>query len=361
MVTWFLLFLFFHAGNLLLGDEGAGPVVYFDAAVPPEEGKPLKRVEGVGMPGGEIRILWYNVENLFHPSDDTISGDDDFTPGGVRHWTRERYRRKITALAKVIIAAGEWEPPELVGLGEIENDLVLDDLVSHPILQSCGYSYLHRDSPDHRGMDVALLYREERFRVLEWSVHGSPSDDLLSSTRDMVHICGIRGRSDTLDLFLVHLISRYSGTGATASYRREQAQSLARLADSIRLRRQHPLVVLAGDFNEEMEGYSMQPLRQVLRNGDSIRSIRLEGTAGSYKYRGVWEGIDRFMVVGEGRRYRFTASILELPVLLAPDEAYGGYKPRRTYVGFTYRGGVSDHLPILLVIRRRPFLIHSGR
>lgn len=322
------------------------------------------------MSGREIRILWYNVENLFHPSDDSIPGDDEFTPGGVRHWTWKRYRDKLTALAKVIIAAGEGEPPELVGLGEVENDSVLADLADHPILRPYGYSFLHRDSPDHRGMDVGLLYRKERFRVLEWKVHGPPPggrfpDTRFRATRDMVHICGIAERSsgngDSLDLFLVHLISRYSGTGATASYRMEQARLLVRLVDSVRLHRRHPLVVMAGDYNEEADGYSMQPLRQPLSCGDSIRAILPEESSGSYKYRGVWERIDRFMVAGETKGYHIEGRILRLPALLTSDEAYGGVKPRRTYVGYSYTGGVSDHLPVLLVIRRRPFLLRSGR
>ncbi|MGM0475331.1 MAG: endonuclease/exonuclease/phosphatase family protein [Bacteroidota bacterium] len=302
--------------------------------------------------GREIRIMWYNVENLFHPSDDSLPGDDEFTPGGARHWTWYRYRNKLTALAKVIIAGGEWEPPALVGLGEIENDSVLDDLVNHPILRSCGYRYLHRESPDHRGMDVALLYREERFRVITWKVHKSPTGDRFSATRDMMHVSGRWGRGDTLDLLLVHLISRYSGTGATAGYRYRQAQQLARLADSVRLKRRHPLVLLAGDFNEEPGGYSLQPLREVSPGRDSIREI-LPAGKGSYKYRGVWEKIDRFMVAGEEHWYRFSGKVLELPALLVPDESYGGDRPDRTYVGYRYRGGVSDHLPIVITIRRR--------
>ena len=351
-------------------------------------------------PAREFRILWYNVENLFHPSDDSIPGDDEFTPAGVRHWTWKRYRQKLTALAKVIIAAGEGEPPELVGLAEVENDSVLADLAGHPILKPYGYRFLHRDGPDHRGMDVAVLCREERFGLLECTFHPPPPDKMFSETREMVHISGTWGRRDTLDLFLVHLISRYSGTGATASYRREQVRLLTWLIDSVLSRRQHAPVVVAGDFNEETDGYAMEPMRQVLSGGDSVRAISpeipsgnsfraispeissgnsfraispespagnsirnigLEGGGGSYKYRGVWEQIDRFMVTGGGGRYRFEGSTLQLPVLLTPDEAYGGIKPRRTYEGFRYAGGVSDHLPVLLVIRRRLFPEGSAR
>jgi hypothetical protein len=247
----------------------------------------------------------------------------------------------------------------VVGLGEIENDLVLDDLVNHPILRSCGYSYLHRDSPDHRGMDVAVLYREKWFRVAGWKVHGSPAGDRLSATRDMMHVCGSWGRGDTLDLLVVHLISRYSGTGATAAYRRRQAQQLDRLIDSVRLKRRHPLVLLAGDFNEEAGGYSLQPLRENSGRKDSVREVITEGT-GSYKYRGVWEKIDRFMVAGEESRYRLSGKVLELPALFTPDEAYGGVRPDRTYVGYRYRGGVSDHLPIVMTLRRRLVPWDSG-
>ncbi|HDS07073.1 MAG TPA: hypothetical protein ENO05_05540, partial [Bacteroides sp.] len=237
-----------------------------------------------GLPQGrELRILWYNVENLFHPSDDSIPGDDEFTPAGVRHWTWKRYRQKLTALAKVIVAAGEGEPPELVGLAEVENDSVVADLADHPILRPYGYSYLHRDGPDHRGMDVAVLCREERFGLLECTFHPPPPDETYSDTREMVHICGNWGKRDTLDLFLVHLISRYGGTGATAAYRREQVRLLTRLIDSVHYRRQHAPVVVAGDFNEDTDGYAMEPLREVLSGGDSIRNIL---STGSYKYRG---------------------------------------------------------------------------
>lgn len=358
-------------------EDGTGATCFCDGA----------GTAGMQPPGRELRILWYNVENLFHPSDDSLPGDDEFTPAGVRHWTWERYRKKLTALAKVIVAAGEGEPPELVGLAEVENDSVLADLAGHPILRPYGYACLHRDGPDHRGMDVAVLCREERFGLLECTFHPPPPDDLLSDTREMVHICGTWGRRDTLDLFLVHLISRYGGTGATAAYRREQVRLLSRLIDSVLSHRQQALVLVAGDFNEEADGYAMEPLRQVLSGGDSVRTISpegragnsfriispeiragnsirnmgLEGGGGSYKYRGVWEQIDRFMVTGGTMRYRLEGSTLRLPVLLTPDEAYGGIKPRRTYEGFRYAGGVSDHLPVLLVIRRRLFPGGSAR
>ncbi len=308
---------------------------------------------------GEIRIMWYNVENLFHPTDDTLQGDDEFTPEGVRHWTHSRYRKKIANAAKVIVAAGLWEPPDVVGLGEIEEARVLEDLVQHPILQPYNFRYLHTDSPDRRGMDVACLYRENRISLVQWNAYSSPRARSHGATRDIMHFCGTwRGKRDTLDLFLVHFISRYGGTGATADYRRTQAGTMVHLVDSVQRIRSSSLTVMAGDFNAEFEGYSLEPFRMGLAGGDSIRSIHMEGP-GSYKYRGRWSRIDQFLVCGPAGGYHVKGFILNLPVLLIPDDTYGGMKPARTYEGYSYRGGVSDHLPILLDISHRPFSTFS--
>ncbi|MCK5137918.1 MAG: endonuclease [Bacteroidales bacterium] len=310
---------------------------------------------------GEVRIMWYNVENMFYPADDTLPGDDEFTPDGVRYWTYSRYRNKITQIAKLIIAAGEWEPPDLVGLGEIEEARILEDLVQHPILQSFNYNFLHRDSPDRRGMDVACLYRENRIGLVGWNTYPSPGIGLNGSTRDIVHVCGIWGSSDTMDLFLVHFISKFRGAGATAEYRKIQAGYLVHLVDSVRRMRENSLIVLTGDFNEEIDGYSMEPIRMAGAGGDSIRSINPECSMGSYKYRGQWSRIDQFLVSGPVTGYRVKGSILDMPVLLTPDNNYGGMKPARTYEGYSYRGGVSDHLPILLDISRRAFSVYFER
>ena len=196
---------------------------------------------------GALCLLWYNVENLFHPEDDSTAGDEEFTPHGPRHWTPARYREKLSAVAKVIVAAGRGEPPGLVGLCEVENSRVLEDLCSHPVLQPYGYSYLHRESPDHRGMDVACLVRPERIPVLLWRPMAFKAP--VGQTRDMMHLA-LPWEGDTLDLFLVHLISKYGGAGATADLRRSQAEQLVRGMDSIRSRRRGGWIMALGDFND---------------------------------------------------------------------------------------------------------------
>ncbi len=307
----------------------------------------------------KIRIMWYNVENLFYPDNDSIPGDDEFTPEGVRHWTYYRYQKKITAIAKVVVAAGLWDPPDLVGLCEIEDARVLRDLVRHPILAPYGYRFVHVNSPDHRGMDVVCLYRQKRIRLTGWEVFESKITQEDRGTRDILHFWGVWGKSDSLDLFLVHLISKYSGVGATAELRKRQVSQLVHHVDSVHQVRANSLKVLVGDFNEEMEGYSMEPMRMGIVGGDTIGRISLEGRLGSYKYRGRWSQIDQFLVCGQVKGYLFNGYMLELPVLLSPDETYGGIKPHRTYVGYRYNGGISDHLPILLDINGQSFLSFS--
>jgi len=300
--------------------------------------------------------MWYNVENLFFPGDDSLASDDDFTPDGVRRWTYTRYRAKLTALARVIVAAGEWEPPDVVGLCEVEEATVLEDLVRHPVLDAYEYHYIHKQSKDHRGMDVACLYRENRVRLAEWSGHTPEPTMVRGGTRDIINLCFAWGRADTLDLFLVHLISKYAGAGATAQVRINQAQWLLSLADSVHTIREGSLKVLAGDFNDSFQGYSLKPLQRGWIGGDSLISVSLSGGEGSYKYRGRWSQIDQYLVGGPLGKNRIDGSVLNLWPLITEDEVYGGVKPARTYEGYSYAGGISDHLPILLDISHRsPF------
>lgn len=295
--------------------------------------------------------MWYNVENLFHPDDDSIAGDDEFTPYGARGWSIPRYRRKLTSLAKVIVAAGTRGPPGVIGMCEVENRRVLEDLVSHPILAPYRYEVIHSDSRDMRGMDVACIYRKAHVGCAGWSAIHPAVTGSSGPTRQLLLVELTWGR-DTLDLLLLHFISKFSGEGATAAPRRRQAVQLAGLVDS--LSRCHPgrLKVVAGDFNDPHHSYAMEPLRNARFGKDSLIPAPLAGKPESYKYRGKWSSIDRFLLSGPAGAYRVSGVVFDLPALLVTDETYGGIKPFRTYQGPRYVGGISDHLPILLDISR---------
>jgi len=298
--------------------------------------------------------MWYNAENLFHPSNDPSEGDDEFIPEGERGWSHKRYQQKLTRVARVIVAHGQWEPTDVIGLCEVEGAQVLEDLVSHPILASYDYSYLHHEGPDHRGMDVACLFRGERFAPVSWQFILPVEEEDFDLTREMLHLKGVWGRSDTLELFLVHFISRYRGSGITANYRRRQSLRLAGLIDSVVCRSMGNLVVAAGDFNDSREAWSMEPLNSAWKGKVPI-SIP-SGLGASYKYRGVWSGIDLFLVSGRRERYRISGAVFNYPSMLVPDLSYGGLKPFRSYEAYRYSGGYSDHLPVLLDISAKGFL-----
>lgn len=300
---------------------------------------------GQDLARGKCCFMWYNVENLFYPDDDSIDGDDEFTPQGLRHWTWSRYRAKLTSLAKVIIAAGRGKPPELVALCEVESALVLQDLSIHPILAPYHYSYLHEESPDHRGMDVACLVRQEMFESVHCDFFSFARP--VTETRDIMHI-SLSWGGDTLDLFLVHLLSKYGGAGATADLRRSQTEQMVQLMDSVYGERQHGLLLTAGDFNDVYGGYSMEPLKKVRFGGDSLTLMLPEDGKGSYKYMGQWSRIDQVLVLQALQQSRLAVSCLHLAPLLTEDLKYGGIKPKRTYEGYRYRGGISDHLPLLI-------------
>lgn len=304
---------------------------------------------------GDLCILWYNVENLFFPGSDSLSLDLEFTPEGARHWTYSRYRTKLTSLAKVILAAGAWEAPDLVGLCEVEGSEVLEDLCSHPFLEGFTYAYLHKDSPDHRGMDVACLYRSSKIDIIEWRT--IPSRVKLDGTRDLMHISLTFGKNDTLELFLLHFISKYRGAGATAESRRLQAAQLYSSVDSVQNIRPGSFILLAGDFNDDPHANTLEPLASAPCGEDSLKRItpypdpRVEGT---YKYRTRWIHLDQFYYCDPLGHFGASASILVLSSLLEKDEEYGGVKPRRSYKGYSYEGGISDHLPLVGVLRRIP-------
>jgi hypothetical protein len=303
-----------------------------------------------GPTGGDLCFLWLNAENLFYPENDSVPADDEYTPEGLFHWTWDRYRDKLTALAKVIIASGGWEPPGLVCLCEVENARLLEDLAAHPILARYGYLPLHKEGPDHRGLEVACLVREKRFSALCWETFRFAPP--VSATREMMHLTLCTGR-DTLDLFLVHLVSKYGGAGATAELRRIQAGQLVKCMDSVAAVRTNSMIIAAGDFNDEFSGYSLEPLRTARIGGDTLTCMD-PGGPGSYKYKGEWSLIDQVLVNSSFTRFTIRVSLLLLPPLMTEDQEYGGMKPRRTYAGYQYRGGVSDHLPLVIHLTHAP-------
>ena len=286
-------------------------------------------------------FMFWNLENSFDPYDDPLTRDEEFTPGGARHWTWKKLDRKLTGVAKVILAARDayGDYPALVGFCEVENATVVRRLATHKLLEIPGYDWIHRDSPDGRGIDVALLFRRDKFRPLVVRAVPAPTDP---PTRDILYVKGLL-EGDTVHVLVNHWPSKLGGKAGGA--RREAAAAALRACvDSIDAASppvsSAPIIVM-GDFNATPQELVPPP------GFENLAAPLAAAGEGSLKYRGTWELIDQFWV----RRPRTPVrmSVFRLPFLLEPDTGYTGDKPRRTFSGPHYKGGLSDHLPVVLV------------
>lgn len=310
-----------------------------------------------------ITVMFYNTENLFDPEDDPLKEDDDFTPGGDYRWTQKRYWKKLDALSKVIVSADDDMAPALVGLCEVENETVMNDLTARSALREAGYRFVMTDSPDRRGIDVALLYRRSFFKLIaEESLRVNLRPYGGGATRDILHVTGQLENADTLDIYVCHWPSRNGGVEETEPRRICAAQVVRKSVDSVFRARKKPYVIIMGDLND---GPDATALRDGLKAHPYSKGARLEDRElvtvmdplddGSYKYQGQWDKYDQFVVSasllnGKGCTELLGAEIMRLPFILADDDSYGGDKPLRTYNGRRYQGGYSDHLPVKLRI-----------
>lgn len=316
-----------------------------------------------------FRVMSWNVENLFDTQHDTLKNDQEFLPDTSRHWNYSRYKKKLADIAKVITAVGEWNPPALVGLCEVENDTVLLDLIHYSPLKSLDYRYVITHSPDIRGIDVALLYQRDQFKLLSYRSIPIPPLKQYRPTRDLLHASGVLLSGDTLDILVCHLPSRSGGAKESEPYRLHAAQKIRMEADSILYARLYPQLIIMGDFND-------YPTNQSIRKVIEAQSPPLDSTGastalsplklyhllarkaksrnfGSYKYKGEWGLLDHLIVSGtllDSTRSFFTSEakthVARLPFQLIEDPKYGDDEPFRTYKGMKYQGGISDHLPI---------------
>jgi len=305
------------------------------------------------------RIAFYNAENYFDPEVDSTSNYHEFEPEGERHWTYSRYANKRNKIYQVISALEGWQQLTLIAFAEIENRFVLEDLLASTPLLEKNYEIVHFNSEDERGIDVGLIYLKENFEPLQ--VHSVPivfSSDSGNKTRDILYVKALLA-GDTIHVFVNHWPSRYGGILATNSLREEASKKLKNLCDSICLIHPDANILVMGDFNDESGNQSMINLA-----GDSgCKLVNLEmfssnkQVMGTLKYQGNWNTFDQVIVSecllsGKNKLKikNSTATIFSEPFLLEEDKTYTGVKPKRTYSGYKYNGGFSDHLPVYVDI-----------
>ncbi len=311
-------------------------------------------------------VVSYNVENLFDTVNSPLYEDDDFTPAGSRQWTNERYEKKLEDLAKVIRAIHEKELPALIGLAEVENRQVLEDLIRQRGMRRGDYEIVHEDGKDPRGIECALLYRRDlfRYRSHEYIPIEDPVDPEYRY-RGILHVSGRGPDGSSLHVFVNHWKSRSRGQAETERQRMFAAITLRKQLDLLLARESDFKVIIMGDFNDEptnrsiLRGLSALNKRQNIYLGDHYNlfyDLHNAGGEGTYYYQGRWNMLDQVIVsynlINQAAGLTTTydgGHVWRQEWMLYESEKYGEMRPSATYGGSEYFGGVSDHLPVYVV------------
>lgn len=311
-------------------------------------------------------IFFYNVENLFDTIDDPKTFDDSRTPHGKDKWHAKRYNLKLDHLARVIRSFGPnsaFKGPDLLGLCEVENHSVLNDLIHHPELLDFQYRIIHGDSPDERGMDVALLYKQSAFIPISFQQHRLwlyNEQQEVEYTRNQLVVTG-QLDGEEYHMIINHWPSRRGGEARSKPFRLAAARLTNRIIDSIQNRSEDPRIIIMGDFNDNPIDTSINQILKASGIRDSMTPAKLfnpmeklfKKGIGSLAYRDRWSLFDQIlisrnlMINTKGRYYFWQAGVYKPEFLIDARGRYKGY-PFRTYAGGQHKGGYSDHFPVYI-------------
>ncbi len=308
-------------------------------------------------------VLFWNLENFFDYRDEGKSdADEEFSPLGSKRWGKKKFYAKCNAIAKTLMwVLDEYgKLPDVIGFSEVENAFVLRSLLKQPSLKRTSYAIVHYDSKDSRGIDVALLYNTKAFEYLYSEAIPIISGEDTLKTRDILLVTLKHKKGKKYNFIVNHHPSKYLGAQQTQIKRDLAMETLAKIVrnlttienlnknqnqDSLGKRiSSEELLIVMGDFNDNSEAPQMKKIEGLL-----FPKMFQGLDIGTIRYQGAWELID-FFFTSYNLKDKTKMFILKPPFLLEWDNAHSGFKPLRTYSGPRYRGGVSDHLPILLQI-----------
>ena len=295
-----------------------------------------------------LTLVELNCENLFDCQHDSLKQDQEWLPASVRKWTPTRYWRKVNNIGQTILSCQQEGVPDLVALVEVENDSVLHDLTRRSLLRNAGYEYLMTESPDLRGIDVALLYQPFRFRPICYDYLDIQPLEGMRPTRDILYIKGETLSFDTLHVFVLHAPSRFGGERSTRPNRRLVAERLMSVVSTLPA---DAKVIVAGDFNDYADSPALQYLVASGLHNVTAQALGTHGAQGTYRYQGQWQSIDHVLVSPSLLHRVAQTYINDAPFLLEEDKKFGGQKPLRTFNGYRYQRGFSDHLPLVVRFR----------
>jgi predicted extracellular nuclease len=309
-------------------------------------------------------VVFYNVENLFDTIDDPNKIDEDFLPNSEKEWNSAKYLKKIDDLARVIYSIDSVKLPVLVGLCEVENDLVVSDLTQNKRLKSANYQIVWNEGPDVRSIDCALMFDSTRFRLVDSEfLRVENPDDVNFKTREIVYVRGMM-KDEIFHVFVNHWPSRREGAEVSASKRALAAQVLRNRVDRILEDEAEPNIIIMGDMNDAPGDSSISLVLGALPNTGNPGAKQLvnlmydeyERGEGSYNFRGKWDMIDNLIVSGNllNKASGLKTSIDDGRVFRMPFMEFvnnnGEVSPNRTY-GRTYFGGISDHFPVYFQLK----------
>ena len=272
-----------------------------------------------------LTFMELNCENLFDTRHDSLKNDYEFLPEGSYHWSPYRYWAKLNHLGQEIVAQGDVVSaavPDFVAMCEVENDSVMFDLTQRSLLRGAGYEYVMTDSPDERGIDVALMYQPYSFRLLHsHSIRIVRLPDA-RPTRDILYASGLIISGDTLHIFVVHAPSRRGGERESRPYRLQVASQLGAAVDSIYAINDHAKIIIAGDFNDYHDSPALRKLYEHRLVNVSADAKGSYGAKATYRWHGEWRSLDQILCSPSLAALKESCRIGDLPFLLEDDEVW---------------------------------------
>lgn len=313
-------------------------------------------------------IAFYNLENFYDTVNNTMVNDEEFLPTGARNYNTAVYMDKVTKLATVISEMGteiNLDGPAVLGVAEVENDTVLNDLIHHKLIAKRGYRMVHYDSKDLRGVDVGLLYNPKYFKVLASDklfvqLPGGSKDSYF--TRDVLWVKGELD-GEIIHIYVNHWPSRVGGEVRSAPARAAAAMVCKHHMDSIAKAEGVQKVVIMGDLNDDPISPSVVKVLGSKGNEDEVAKGGLfnpwvalyKKGIGTLAYQDAWGLFDQIMISEPWLKkeqkgfFYYQAKIFNREYLVENKGRYKGY-PMRTWDGNTYRGGYSDHFPTYIIM-----------
>jgi endonuclease/exonuclease/phosphatase family metal-dependent hydrolase len=313
-------------------------------------------------------IAFYNQENLFDTIDDPHKNDNEFLPDSKKEWNTQKYQNKLHNMARVIASMNDGKGPDMIGLCEVENDAVLNDLVKQESLQKASYHFAHFESPDERSIDNALLYNSKKLQpVYQVAYPVVFADAPNSKTRDILLVKLQSKNKSSIIVLVCHFPSRLGGQEASDHKRYTAASKLRQICDSITNASPQQAIVIMGDFNDEPNNKSIDSVLAAKHKPEETKSandilnlmydLKAQGM-GSHFYKKEWSMLDQIMISqsmlakGNVSYVPQSASIYKQDWMLETDEKYKG-APLRTFAGQKYLNGFSDHLPVMMQIKMK--------